>query len=279
MDSTGPRPFSVQSSYTSTPEGEALSAEVSITRSPRGPEMLLDLAAGHAAGPIESILDVGCGKGRWSIALAQRFTARVLAVDLTQERVAATAHAVRGAGLEGRVAACRGSIHHLPMTTASVDLVWCRDMLNHVSPLEPAITECARVLRPGGAMIVFQTFAGDLLEPLEAARLCSALVIDPDNMSVDHAENVFLSAGFAIARKDVIRSEWREHEIEAGDTDQILRDLLTVARLERERDDLVDRYGAALYELLRAGAIWRPYQMLGKLLPIAYLLVAPAIDP
>src|SRR5262249_52823378 len=90
--------------------------------------------------------------------------------------------------------------------------------------------------------------------------------------SVDHAENVFLSAGFAIARKDVIRSEWREHEIEAGDTDQILRDLLTVARLERERDDLVDRYGAALYELLRAGAIWRPYQMLGKLLPIAYLL-------
>jgi len=84
MDSTGPRPFSVQSSYTSTPEGEALSAEVSITRSPRGPEMLLDLAAGHAAGPIESILDVGCGKGRWSIALAQRFSARVLAVDLTR---------------------------------------------------------------------------------------------------------------------------------------------------------------------------------------------------
>jgi len=59
------------------------------------------------------------------------------------------------------------------MTTASVDLVGCRDMLNHISPLEPGITECARVLRPGSAMIVFQTFAGDLLEPLEAARLCS----------------------------------------------------------------------------------------------------------
>ena len=50
-------------------------------------------------------------------------------------------------------------------------------------------------------------------------------------------------------------------------------------RLERERDDLVDRYGARLYELLRAGAIWRPYQMLGKLLPIAYLLKVPASDP
>jgi len=119
MDSTGPRPFSVQSSYTSTPEGEALWAEVSSTRSPRGPEMLFD------AGPIESILDVGCGKGRWSIALAQRFSARVLAVDLTHERVAATADAVREAGLEGRVAVCRSSIHHPPMTTASVDLVWC----------------------------------------------------------------------------------------------------------------------------------------------------------
>jgi len=44
-------------------------------------------------------------------------------------------------------------------------------MLNHVSPPEPAIRECRRVLRPGGAMMVFQTFAGDSLERLEAARL------------------------------------------------------------------------------------------------------------
>ena len=279
MDSTGPTLLSIEVSYTSTPEGEALLAEISRPRCARGQEMLLDLVSGHAAEPIESILDIGCGRGRWSVALAQRFTARVLAVDLTQERVGATAQAVREAGLEGRVAVCRGSIHHLPMATASVDLVWCRDMLNHVSPLEPAIRECARVLRPGGAVMVFQTFAGELLEPLEAARLYSALVIDPDNMSVDHAESAFESAGLVIARKDVIRSEWREHEIEAGETDQILRDLLTVARLEREREELVDRYGAALYEHLRAGSIWRPYQMLGKLLPVAYLLVAPATDP
>lgn len=91
-------------------------------------------------------------------------------------------------------------------------------------------------------MMVFQTFAGELLEPIEAARLYTALVIEPANMSIDHVERAF-AAGLLIAREDVFRSEWREHEIEAGDTERILEDLLTVARLERHRRGLVDRYG------------------------------------
>src|SRR5262249_36973367 len=112
MDSTGPTLLSIEASYTSTPEGEAPRAGVSRPRSARGQGVLLDLVGGHAAEPIESILDIGCGRGRWSVALAQRFTARVLAVDLTQERVGATAQAVREAGLEGRGAGCRGLIPH-----------------------------------------------------------------------------------------------------------------------------------------------------------------------
>ena len=42
--------------------------------------MLLELIDEHAAGPIETIVDVGCGRGRWSVALAQRFGALVPAV-------------------------------------------------------------------------------------------------------------------------------------------------------------------------------------------------------
>src|SRR5262249_57061860 len=98
MDSTGPTLLSIEVSYTSTPEGEALLAEISRPRCARGQEMLLDLVSGHAAEPIESILDIGCGRGRWSVALAQRFTAPVLAVHLTQERLRATAQALPHAG-------------------------------------------------------------------------------------------------------------------------------------------------------------------------------------
>jgi hypothetical protein len=43
-------------------------------------------------------------------------------------------------------------------------------------------------------MMVFQTFAGDLLEPLEAGRLDSAMRIEPDNMSVEHVERAFAAA-------------------------------------------------------------------------------------
>jgi hypothetical protein len=46
----------------------------------------------------------------------------------------------------------------------------------------------------GGAMMVFQTFAGDLLEPLEAGRLDSAMRIEPDNIAVEHVERAFAAA-------------------------------------------------------------------------------------
>src|SRR5262252_10370951 len=54
-------PLTVEASYTTTAEGEALSAEVGRTRCPRGPEMLLDLVGGDAHGPLPrlSTLELG----------------------------------------------------------------------------------------------------------------------------------------------------------------------------------------------------------------------------
>ena len=140
----------------------------------------------------------------------------VLALDVTPSLLATTEDAVRAAGLERRIAVCRASIQALPLPSDSIDFVWSRDMLGAGFPIPPAVPECWRVLRPGGAMLVYKTFAGDLLEPREAARLYGSRGGTPEEERTEYAEAAFRAAGFRIEVTDVIGGEWREHELEHG---------------------------------------------------------------
>jgi SAM-dependent methyltransferase len=47
-----------------------------------------------------------------------------------------------------------GELHDLPVADASVDVVTCALALTHVPSLEPVMAEFARVLRPGGHLVV-----------------------------------------------------------------------------------------------------------------------------
>jgi SAM-dependent methyltransferase len=48
----------------------------------------------------------------------------------------------------------RGDLHRLPVADASVDLVTCGLALTHVPALGPVLAEFARVLRPGGHVVI-----------------------------------------------------------------------------------------------------------------------------
>ena len=56
-------------------------------------------------------------------------------------------------GCSSRTARCRSS-------TASVDLVWCSEVLEHVADTEHLLLEARRVLRPGGRLLVTVPFHG-----------------------------------------------------------------------------------------------------------------------
>lgn len=47
-----------------------------------------------------------------------------------------------------------GDLHHLPLPDDHVDLVVCALALTHLPELAPAIAEFARVLRPGGHLVI-----------------------------------------------------------------------------------------------------------------------------
>jgi ubiquinone/menaquinone biosynthesis C-methylase UbiE len=93
------------------------------------------------------VLDAACGTGRHYAVLAE-LGHRVVGVDAT-EAMLAIARARVPAG-EFRI----GSLTELPLEDGSVDLAVCSLALTHLPQLGPAVSELARVVRPGGRVLI-----------------------------------------------------------------------------------------------------------------------------
>jgi SAM-dependent methyltransferase len=250
---------------------DAFYARVDQSLRPRAPSMLFDAmrALGLAAGHM--VLDIGCRDARHAIELSTTFGCRVLGLDPSTHLVEQGRRAIEQKGVASRVEVREGRIEAITMPDRSFDFVWCRDVLVHVAVLHAAFRECARVLRPGGAMLVFQNFATEQLEPREAERLFASLAVVSTSASVDLFEAAIAESGLTIETRDVIASEWREWGEEHGER-RTSRQLLRAARILRARSTLEAELGRAPIDAELADCLWGIYQMIGKLSPRMYVL-------
>jgi cyclopropane fatty-acyl-phospholipid synthase-like methyltransferase len=238
---------------------------------PRGSEMLYEKIGALGLGHTSRLLDVGCRDAAHTCELAQRFGCQALGVDLIAYNVERAHALIAERGLTSQVRVVEGRIESIPALDGEFDFIWCRDMLNHIPELRAGLAECARVLKSSGSMLVYQTFATDLLEPHEAARLYAPLAIVEANMSTAAFEATCRDAGLRVAERDMIASEWRERWEEDG-TRTTSRQLLRIARMRRDRERLIAELGHDSYECELANCHWGVYQMLGKLCPMMYVL-------
>ena len=98
------------------------------------------------------VLDVGCGAGFLSNALALRGHV-VTGIDVSARSLEAAARHDR----TGRVHYCVGDALRLPFPSGAFDVACAMDFLEHVREPEAVIAEVARVLAPGG-LFFFHTF-------------------------------------------------------------------------------------------------------------------------
>lgn len=109
---------------------------------------LADLAAEVAAGA--AALDLGCGAGHASFALAPR-VAEVVAYDLSADMLATVAQAAAARGL-APVRTRQGPAERLPFADGTFALVVSRYSAHHWDDPAAALGEAARVLAPGGTL-------------------------------------------------------------------------------------------------------------------------------
>ncbi|GGJ92111.1 hypothetical protein GCM10011583_24450 [Streptomyces camponoticapitis] len=103
--------------------------------------------------PGQTALDLGCGTGRVLPALRAEVGDRgtVLGVDVTRAMLAAAVREGRGGFAHLLIADCLG----LPLPSETVDGIFSAGLLNHVPDPPAALREWARVVRPGGTLLLF----------------------------------------------------------------------------------------------------------------------------
>ena len=254
---------------------EVIDAVFAASLDPRPATMLYDKLGDFGLNHTHRLLDVGCRDANHTAALVTRYGCHAVGIDPIEDHINRALILITEKQLEKYLIVQKGRIESLPFQRAAFDYIWCRDMLNHVTDLQKGLQECFRVLGNGGCMLVYQTFATNLLEPMEALRLYLPLSIEAINMSHDHFETVAQRVGFQILEKDLISSEWREYWEESGEH-KTAKQLLRLARLRRGRDEYIAKVGRTVYEVELADCYWGVYQMLGKLCPMSYVLKKPA---
>jgi ubiquinone/menaquinone biosynthesis C-methylase UbiE len=134
----------------------------------RGDDLALLVAqAGEIAGL--RALDVATGGGHTALALA-RAGAEVVATDLTPAMLEqASALIARELGVAERVSFVEAAAEALPFEDEAFDLVTCRIAAHHFAAPQRFVREAARVLKPGGKLLLI-----DNVSP-EAPELAAAL--------------------------------------------------------------------------------------------------------
>lgn len=127
-------------------------------------------AAVSAAGAREgdTVLDVACGTGDLTQAFALRSRAsRVIGLDFTPEmlEVARQKRSKLAEPIASRIEYLQGDAQALPMDNSSVDIVSIAFGIRNVADPARVIAEFARVLRPGGRLVILE-FAQPTVAPL-----------------------------------------------------------------------------------------------------------------
>lgn len=140
------------------------------------------------------LLEVGAGEGYGSALLAERAPA-VLALDYDASTIAHLARRYP------TLSAVRGNLAALPVASASIDTVVSLQVIEHVWDHPQFVAECARVLRPGGLLMLSTpnrlTFSPGVDKPLNpfhthdftAAELCR--LVAGNGLSVSAVRGLF----------------------------------------------------------------------------------------
>jgi ubiquinone/menaquinone biosynthesis C-methylase UbiE len=102
------------------------------------------------------ILDAGCGTGAHSARLARRGF-RVEAVDFSENILDQARANLQAQGLDGRVHLQRESLTGLSFHDGQFPAILCWGVLMHVPDVERAVAELARVLAPGGTLVISES--------------------------------------------------------------------------------------------------------------------------
>ena len=170
-----------------------------------GPEMLelwMDFVASCTGNqPLNTILDLGCGTGRFSESLAAHFDAEVVGVDPSKKMLEQARRKLH----DDRVRYLLGCGEAIPLDNDSVDLIFMSMCFHHFDNPVLASCECRRVLRDNG-IAVLRTGTRDRIPSYPYVEFFpqSPPIMEAVLPTAAFAREVFESAGFSTVSSDIV---------------------------------------------------------------------------
>ncbi|NYI05545.1 class I SAM-dependent methyltransferase [Allostreptomyces psammosilenae] len=175
-------------------------------------DAIVDLALRHAAVTRAAIvLDLGCGRGTTTRALAERLRpAQLLGVDASAALLSRARTRTGAANETTRISWLCADFHHLPLPTASSALAVAAFCLYHSPTPRAVVEEMARCLVPGGTALLV-TKSADSYRELD--RLVAAAGLDPDAERRPSLYTAAHSGNLTQLAEGPLRVVHTEHEI------------------------------------------------------------------
>lgn len=131
------------------------------------------------------VADLACGTGRYALQLARLGPEEVIGIDICPQMLAVARRKARRAELP--VIWQAGDLRDVPLADSSLDAAVCALTLSFLPDLVPVFAEIARVLAPGGNVVV---------SDYHPHGLCAARAVSQASFSKDRAPYFrFTSAG------------------------------------------------------------------------------------
>jgi len=150
---------------------------------------------------VRKILDLGCGTGRFSNALASAFAAEVIGIDPSVKMLDRAREKPHGKRVQYEL----GSAESIPLETGSVDMIFMSMCFHHFVDRARAAEECRRILRDDGRAFV-RTGIRERMRSYPYVRFFPSTPAILEEILPSGAElrAVFQNAGFQMIALDVI---------------------------------------------------------------------------
>ena len=146
----------------------------------------------------QRVVDVASGTGATALLAARDYDARVDGVDLSAANVALATGGTASAGFADRVAFHVGDAEAVPLPDACADAVLCECALCTFPDKATAVTEMARLLRPGGRLGMTDVAAERARLPDELTGLTAWVACIADARPVGEYAELVEGAGLRV---------------------------------------------------------------------------------
>ncbi|MEU6539775.1 methyltransferase domain-containing protein [Streptomyces sp. NPDC047000] len=146
----------------------------------------------------QHLLDVGCGHGSTAARIIARHAVRITGVSVSDYQIGVAAGRPQSPDLPGRAAFQLADAMELPFADESFDGAYAIESLMHMKDQDAAIGHLARVLRPGGRLVIAEHRLEGELGAADAARMTEAYAFFKFSLSTDGYREQLQEAGLKV---------------------------------------------------------------------------------